>query len=195
GDGGDQFGQRLECRSVEILHTNPFVVDDESALAARILSRNADRTSVSMAALGLDAAERKHETASRVAPVGAERHGPGDVEGRDDLAAGPELNAVAGIDADERVVNETQPFPHWHAEMIDELQRRCAGAAFLAVDDDEIRVDAGLQHSLANREEFPWMSDAEFKSGRLAARQPPHLGDEVHHSDRRRETRMTGRRY
>src|SRR5262249_3764196 len=155
----------------------------------RVLSRDADRASVSMAALGLDAAECEHESAGRVAPVGAKRHGAGDVESRDDLAAGPELNAVAGIDADERVVNATQPFPHGHLKMIDELQWRCAGAAFLSVDHYEIRVDASVQHSLANREDLPWMPDAELKSDRLAARQPPHLGDELHHLDRRRETR------
>src|SRR5258707_4669784 len=193
--GGDQLGQRLKCRRVEILHANPFVVDDQSALAARILRRNADRAPVGMAALGLDAAEREHESARRVAPVRAERHGAGDVKGRNDLAAGAEPDAVAGIDADERVVNEIQPFPQRHAEMIDELQRRSAGAAFLAVDDDKVRIDAGLQYRLAHREEFPRMPDAELESGRLAARQPPHLADELHHSDRRREAGMAGRRY
>jgi hypothetical protein len=39
-----------------------------------------------VAGLGLDAAQREHEAARRVAPVGAQRHGAGDVEGADDAA-------------------------------------------------------------------------------------------------------------
>jgi hypothetical protein len=54
-------------------------------------------------ALGLKAAEREHEAARCVAPIGAQRHGADDVEGRHDLAAGAELDAVAGIDADQRI--------------------------------------------------------------------------------------------
>src|SRR5258708_2797015 len=179
--GGDQLRQSMECRSMEVLHPHPFVVDHQSTLPGGVLRSHANRASVGMAALGLDAAEREHESAGCVAPVGAERHGAGDIEGRHDLAAGAELDAVAGIDPDQRIVNETQPFAQGHAEMVDELERRSAGAAFLAIDDDKIRIDAGLQHGLAYREEFPRMSHAEFESRRLAARQPPHLADKFHH--------------
>ena len=56
--------------------------------------------------------------------------------------------------------------------MIHELQRRRAGAAFVAVDDDEIRIDSGFQHRLADREKFPGMADAQLEPGRLAAGQP-----------------------
>ena len=42
-----------------------------------------------MAAQRLDAAEREHEAAGGIAPVGAQRHRARDVEGGDDLAAAP----------------------------------------------------------------------------------------------------------
>ena len=87
------------------------------------------------------------------------------------LPLAPTLDTVAGVDADQRVVDEIEPFAHRHAEMIDEFQRRRAGAALLAVHDDEIGIDAGLEHRLADREELPRMADAELEPCRLAARQ------------------------
>jgi hypothetical protein len=47
-----------------------------------------------------------------------------------------------------RVVNESQPFP-LACQMIDELQRCCADAVLY---NDEVRIDASLEHSLANRD-------------------------------------------
>ena len=55
--------------------------------------------------------------------------------------------------------------------MVEELQRRGAGAAFLAVHDDEVGADARLQHGLADRQELPWMADAQLEPDRLAAGQ------------------------
>src|SRR5260370_41330677 len=85
--GGDQFRKRMECCSVEVLHPHPFVSDHEGALAARVLGCDADRASAGMAALRLDAAERKHEPACGTAPIRAERHGTGDIERGKRLAA------------------------------------------------------------------------------------------------------------
>jgi hypothetical protein len=36
--------------------------------------------------------------------------------------------------------------------------------------DDEVGIDAGLQHRLADRQEFPGVADAQLEAGRLAAR-------------------------
>ena len=58
-------------------------------------------------------------------------------------------------DADQRVVDEIEPLAQRHAEVVDEFERRRAGAAFLAVDDDEVGIDAGLQHRLADGEKLP----------------------------------------
>ena len=179
---------------MEILHPHPLVVDDERALAGRVLGGDADRTAVGVAALRLDAADREHEAARGIAPVRAERHGARDVEARHDLAGSAELDAVAGTDPDQRIVDEAQALAHRHAEMVEELERRRAGAALLAVDDDEIRIDAGLQHRLAQRQEFPGVPDAELEARRLAAGQAAHFRNEMHHLDRRRETRMGRRR-
>ena len=85
---------------------------------------------------------REHEAARRIAPVGTERHDARDVERRHDLAAGAEPDAVAHADADQRVVHEGQPLAQRHADMVHELQRRRAGAALVAVDDDEVGRDA-----------------------------------------------------
>ena len=63
------------------------------------------------------------------------------------LPAAPMLDAVARADADQRVVHEIEALAQRHADMVDELQRRRAGAAFVAVDDDEVGLDAGLAAS------------------------------------------------
>src|SRR5258708_17580929 len=62
--GGDQLSQSMERRSMEVLHPHPFVVNHQSTLAGGVLRSHADRASVGMAALGLDAAEREHECRS-----------------------------------------------------------------------------------------------------------------------------------
>ena len=148
-----------------------LVGHDQRALARRVLGGDAGRAAVGVAGLRLDAADGEHEAARRVAPVGAERHDADDVEGGDDLAGGADLDAVARADADQGVVHEVQALAHRHADMIDEFQRRGAGAAFLAVDDDEVGLDAGLQHRLADGEELPLVADAELEAGRFAAGQ------------------------
>ena len=101
------------------------------------------------------------------------------VEGGDDLAAGAEPDAVAQARADQRVVDEGQAFAQRHADMVGELQRRRAGAALLAVDDDEVGHDAGLQHRLDDGHELPAVADAELEADRLAAGKLAQLRDEV----------------
>jgi hypothetical protein len=78
--------------------------------------------------------------------------------------------------------------------VIGEFQRRRAGAALLAVDDDEIGANFRLQHRLADRQEFPGVADAELEADRLAARQGAQSRDEIHHLDRRREFAVARRR-
>src|SRR5262249_30822731 len=145
------------------------------ALAGWVLGCDADRAFVGVTALGLDAAECEHESASRIAPVRTERHGAGDIEPGKDLAAGAELDMFPDIDPDQGIVNKIEPFTQRHTDVVNELERCRTGTPFLAVDHYEIRVNAGGEHGLANRQEFPRMPDAKLKSGRLPARQPPHL--------------------
>ena len=71
--GRDHLGQRVQRRLVEVVDALGLVGDDQRALAQRVLRRDAGRAAVGVAALRLDAAEREHEAARRVAPVGAER--------------------------------------------------------------------------------------------------------------------------
>ena len=145
------------------------------------------RALVGVAALRLDAADGEHEAACRVGPVGANGQHAGDVEGADNLAAGAQLDLVAQVQADQGVVHEQQAFTQWHADMVGELHGRCAGAAFLAIDDDEVGQDAGFQHGLGDAHEFPRVAQAELEAHWLATGQLTQLGDELHHFDRCRE--------
>src|SRR5262249_11237341 len=63
-----------------------------------------------------------------------------------------------------------------------------------AVDHDEIGIDAGFAHRLTDRQELPGVADAQLEAGRLAAGELSHVGDELHHLDRRRERAVRGRR-
>jgi hypothetical protein len=78
--------------------------------------------------------------------------------------------------------------------MVHEFQRRRTGAAFVAVDYDEVGIDPAFEHRLADREKLPGMADAQLESGGLAAGQFSHLADKGHHLKRRRKRPMGGRR-
>src|SRR5215471_11516351 len=121
-----------------------------------------------MARQRLDTAKREHETARGVAPIGAKRHGARDIESRNDLAAGAETNLVAQVKSGERVVHQQQRLLQRRADVTGEFHRRGAGAALAAVDHDEIRPDASLEHRLADAEELPGVAEREFKANRLA---------------------------
>src|SRR5258706_2895822 len=102
--GGDQLRQSVECRSMEVLHPHPFVVNHQSTPAAGVLRSHADRASFGMAALGLDAAEREHERAliespNRIRAQGAEAHGR-DIEYR--CIIGPRAIRSTNFDAERR---------------------------------------------------------------------------------------------
>src|SRR5271166_6031428 len=83
-------------------------------------------------------------------PVGAERHRSGHVEAVDDLARAADADPVARVDSDQRVTDEDEAFAHRDADMVGEFERRRAGAALHAVDDDEVGIDSGLDHRLAD---------------------------------------------
>ena len=71
------------------------------------------------------------------------------------LPAQPSLMLVAQVQADQRVVHQQQPFLQRRADVVGELERRRAGAAFGAVDDDEVGRDAGLEHRLGDARTTP----------------------------------------
>ena len=96
---------------------------------------------------------------------------PRHVESGDDFAARPELDVLPQVRADERVMNEHQPVPQRHSDMVDELERPRARSAFRSVDHDKIRIETRLEHGLANAEELPGMADAKLEPDGLAARE------------------------
>lgn len=137
--GGDHLGERLHRVAVEIVDSLGLVGDDERALAHRVLRRHADGAAVRVARQRLDAAEREHESASRVGPVGTERDDRRDIEGADDLAGGADLDPAPQTGTDEGVVHEEQALPHGHAQVVRELDGCGSRSALGPVHDDVVR--------------------------------------------------------
>ena len=99
------------------------------------------------------------------------------------LPLAPIAHAVAQSGPDQRVVHGHQAVGERHADVVLVLQRRCAGAALGAVDDDEVRGRALLDHRLADGEDVDPRADAQLEAGRLAAGQLAHAGDELDELD------------
>ncbi|MCY1523661.1 hypothetical protein D9M68_585650 [compost metagenome] len=179
---------------MEVGHALRLVRHDQRALAQRVLRGDAGRAFAGMAGLGLDAADGEHEAARGVAPVRSHGHDAGHVEGGDDLARRAQLDAVAQVHADQRVVDQAQRLAQGRADVVDELHRRRAGSAFGAVDHDEVRRDAGFEHGLDDGEPLPGMAHAEFEAHRLAAGQLAQARHEFHQADGGVEGGVGGRR-
>ena len=62
-------------------------------------------------------------------------------------AARSEADGVAQARADQRVVGEDQALAQRRSDVVGEFERRRAGAAFRAVDDDEVGADPGFAAS------------------------------------------------
>ncbi len=182
--GRDQFRQRTQRGAMIIIDPHDLVRHHQRAVARRVLGGHAGGAAVGVTAQRLNTAQGKHETARGIAPVRAKRHGACEIETCRDLAGGADPDAVACIDADQGIVDEADALTHRHSEVIHELGRCGAGAAFIAVDHDEIGIDSRFHHCLADRKKLPAVADAQLEAGGLAARQPPHLADELHHLDR-----------
>src|SRR5690606_4807370 len=103
-------------------------------------------------------------------------------------------DAIAQVDADQGVVHQTQAFAQWGADVVDEFDRRRAGAAFGAVDDDEVGGDARFQHGLGDGEPFPGVAHAQFEPHRLAFGQLAQALHEVQQADGRIKRAVAGRR-
>ena len=77
-------------------------------------------------------------------------------------------------------MHEVEAIAQGCSDVVHELERRCPGAAFLAVHDNEIRRNAGFQHGLDHRHEFPMVPDAEFEAYRLASGKFAQFLNEAH---------------
>ncbi len=183
GVGDSHGGHDLEGAGdggvLEALDAGGFVGDVEGAGPAGVLGGDADGAGVGVAALGLDAADREHHGAGRVAVVGALDHAFDEVRAGGDLAARADLDAVSQAGADEGVVDGDEAFGEGGADVVGELERGGSGAAFGAVDDDEVGRGALLDHRFAHGEELAPGAGAQLEAGRLASGQFPHPGDEA----------------
>ena len=189
----DQFGQRVQGVALIVCHPLGLVRHHDGALAQGVLGGHAGRAFAGVAGLRLNAADREHESARRIAPVGAKRQNPRHVEGRGDLAAGTDPDPVADPDSDQCVVDKAKAVAQWHADMVHKFQRCGPGAAFLAVDNDEVRGDAGGDHCLANGHELPRVADAKLEPRRFSAGKFAHADHEFQKARRGGKDRMAGR--
>src|ERR1700692_2727591 len=96
--GSDQLRPRMQGGVMIIVNPFELVRHHQRPSAAWILRGYAGRTAVGMTAQRLDAAEREHEAARRIAPVRADRHRARHVEGGRDLTGGADADAVARVD-------------------------------------------------------------------------------------------------
>jgi hypothetical protein len=88
----DKLAQSSKGIVVKAAHALSLVRDSDRVLAQSILGRDAGWAAIRVTVLGLDAAEGKHETARRVAPISAERENPRHIERGDDSAGGSQAN-------------------------------------------------------------------------------------------------------
>ena len=93
--------------------------------------------------------------------------------GRESSGQGRQADGCAAQHGAGTMHGESDAGDRYAAQMHHPTNRRRAGLR-----GRKKRADAGVQHRLADREEFPRVADAELEAGRLAARQPTHLGDE-----------------
>ncbi len=176
---GGGFGQAFERPLVEEIGALGLVLGHEGSLQALVLGSDAHRAEIGPAELRLDAAEGEHEAPGHVAPIGSERERRGHLVARKALAAGGDLDAIAKVGSHQCIVDQEQALPERVAQVVGELGRRGSGAAFTAIDGDEIRGDPRVEHGLANRVELPGVAHAELESYRLAPGEIPQLLDEI----------------
>src|SRR3546814_3988454 len=89
-----------------------------------------------MACERLDAAQREHEGARGVRPVGPERAIDREARARMNLARGGEANFFLEAAPDECVAHEDEALAQGHADTVRKFDRSGARAALGAVDDD-----------------------------------------------------------
>ena len=125
----DKVGQRRQGVVVELAHACGLVVDHDRPLTPRILGRNAGGTTIGVTGLRLHAAEREHEAARCVAPIGAEREQPCHVEAGNHPSARSEVDSIAESATHEAVASQDEPLAQRRADVVDKFERRRAGSA------------------------------------------------------------------
>ena len=167
--GLQQFAQGLQRFRMKVVDALGFVAHHQRVLADRVLRGDAGGAVAGVAGLGLQAAQREHEAARAVAPVGPQGQHAGHIKGGDHLAGATDFDAVAQARPAQRVVHQGEPFLQRRAHVVGELHGRGTRAALGAVNHDEIRRDAGLEHGFDDAKPFPVLAYAQLESGGLAA--------------------------
>ena len=138
----------------------------------------------------LDTANCKHEAARGIAPIRPQCHGLRHIGTRYDLAAGPNADLVANARPDQGHIREMKAIAQGQANTVCKFNRGGPSAAFLAIDNDEIRIDITFDHRLHDGHEFMLVANAQFEPDRLSARQVPQPGHESNQPHRGVKGRM-----
>ena len=167
-DAADHLVHRAEAERRHVLAhflgDEAEEVDDELRLAGevraqlRILRRDADRTGVEMADAHHHAARHDERRGGEAELLGAEQRGDDDVAAGLELAVDLHDDAVAQPLQQQHLLRLGEPELPRHAGVLDAGQRRGAGAAVVAGDQDDVgvrlgdagrdRADAGDGHEL-----------------------------------------------
>ena len=152
----DHFRERAETEFghdlAQFLGHEPHEIDDvlgvarESLAQLRVLGGHADGAGVQVADAHHDAAEGDQRRGRESELLGAEQGGDGDVAARLELAVGLDVNAAPEIVQHECLVGFGQTEFPGCAGVFDGRERRRAGAAVVAADEDDVGVgfrDAG----------------------------------------------------
>src|SRR5690606_493425 len=86
-------------QGVEMIIINPyaFICRIEPFIQPRILCSHANRASAAVAHQGLNTSERHHKTACAVTGGSTERQGFEDIETRDDLSCGDDMDFIIQV--------------------------------------------------------------------------------------------------
>ena len=108
--GLHQLLQGMQRLLVKVVHPVGFVRHHQRLLTQRVLRGYACGAGPGVAVLRLDAAQRKHEAACAIAPVGANGHQPRNVKRADHFAGTPDADPVAQVHTPQGVVHQQQAF-------------------------------------------------------------------------------------
>ena len=98
-----------------------------------------------------------------------QRHQMHQVKRAENFSRCTNRNTTVQVNADQRIVNQLQALLHQRTDMVAELDRRGAGTAFSAIDDDKVRRDVGGQHGFDNRKPVPRVANAKLETDRFTA--------------------------
>mmetsp|Transcript_17827 Transcript_17827/g.69117 ORF Transcript_17827/g.69117 Transcript_17827/m.69117 type:complete len:253 (+) Transcript_17827:1731-2489(+) len=151
-------------------HAHRLGVHVEAFHECLVLRCDAGGAGVGVALERLDAAQRQHHSARRIAHVRSHGQGMYYREPRRDLPAGNDCDLVAQLCPTEHVVHNRQALVQGHANAVAVLGRRSACATLSAINRDEVGSYASVTHGMNEACELVRPSHAQLQTNGLAMR-------------------------